>query len=155
MNDRRLRSGELRCKGLKNLYTPLHATPDLNKNLNNDLNTDLNNDSKSIAVNKLKARATRSQKEAHLDSLLRSPPLQASPKMAPTLTDSVSDFQTVLVADFLLGLTLWNRIRFQALTDHYRRDGLSEHDSGLLAMRRMGGFVNNEWFEWQMEGNEA
>lgn len=39
---------------------------------------------------------------------------------------------------------------FLCLADYYMRDGLTENDAQLLAMRRMGGEVDNSWFEWQL-----
>jgi hypothetical protein len=39
---------------------------------------------------------------------------------------------------------------FLCLKAHYLKDGLTENDASLLAMRRMGGEVDNSWFEWQL-----
>jgi len=48
---------------------------------------------------------------------------------------------------WLRGQSVSRRERFEALTETYQLDGLSEHDAGLLAMRRLGGKVSDEAFE--------
>jgi len=60
---------------------------------------------------------------------------------------SVSKDWTLDLQWWLRGQSVARRERFEALTETYQLDGLSEHDAGLLAMRRLGGKVSDEAFE--------